>query len=454
MKNYRITFVILFLAFFVYSVSNVYAANDANINEMKKELESLKSRIAELEKKLEQQQVCVSAQEQKVVDHEQKIQTLSQNFEASQEYLMNDPNWKPVLSKDGFRIGVIGTFIGQGTNNANIYGSDKRGKFGGSSQLNIEMEKAFHTIDGRAYVNTRLGEGTGVDDQMILYSAVDNNKVNDKHLWITSFFYEQYLFAKKFIFNLGKIDSTMFFDYNRLAGDDSKKFLASIFNNNPVIEFPDQNLGIRLGIMPIESIEITYLALNSNKQWQNIDNQLFNIGQFTIKPKLFGREGYYRFMAWYNNSDHINWKTGDRSGTYGFALSFDQDVSDEISLFARYGWEDPDVYNPSITATKNNIISLNQSWSTGIQLIGRWWGREKDLVGFAIGQVIPSEEYKKMMKRHAKDEGHLEIYYDIFFNEHICVTPDFQYVLNPYGGDAEDNNDPAFIYAFRARIDF
>lgn len=161
-------------------------------------------------------------------------------------------------------------------------------------------------------------------------------------------------------------------------------------------------------------------------------------------------------MAWYNNNEHIGWFGNDKDnkGTYGFALSFDQDITDSISLFTRWGWENPKVYNPLVTATGDNILSLEQSWSAGIQLKGKPWGREKDLLGFAIGQVMASDDYKKALDRKGKNEGHVELYYNIHFNNHIYLGPNFQYIQNPYGKDIYDNTDPVFVYSIRTHIDF
>lgn len=277
MKLYKaVFFCVICLSVFSFCADLCFASEES-IREMQKEIQLLKDRIAELEKRLEQETVEIGEQKKELVKQEEELKVLK-------------PDKKPTFEMNGLRIGVQGTFIGQGTNNANLPGSSKKNKLEGSCQIDLEMEKKFSLIDGRGYVNIRAGEGEGADRVLALYSGVDNNKADDKHLWITPLFYEQFLFNRKAVLNIGKIDSTMFFDLNRLAGSDSLKFLGCIFNNNPVIEFPDQNLGLRLGITPLDPVELTFLALNGNEDWEDIDDHLFSIAQLTFKPNFLTRK--------------------------------------------------------------------------------------------------------------------------------------------------------------------
>lgn len=437
-----------------FSCVNISFAASESQDEIMKELQLLKERIAQLENKLAEQSKEIKEEKVEIAKQEQTIAAVKSEFEESYDYMLLGDDKKPTFAWHGLRIGLQGTFIGQGTNNANLLGSDKEDKFEGSCQLDLEFEKKFSSISGRGYANIRAGEGQGADRVMVLYSKVDNNAADDKHLWFTQLFYEQYLFDNKAIFHVGKIDPTVFFDLNRLAGSDSTAFLGSIFNNNPVIEFPDPNLAVRVGFTPIDSLEVTFMAQNANPDWNEIDNNLFNMAQLVVKPQFFDKEGYYRFMAWYNNVEHLKWSNGATRGTYGLALSFDQDITDVISLFTRYGWEDPKVYNPNVTATGDNVLSLEQSWSAGFQLTGELWGRKQDFCGLAVGQVIPSDDYKKALSRKGKSEGHLELYYTVNLNDHFSFGPGFQYIWNPYGKDITNNTDSAFVYDIRTHVDF
>jgi len=167
--------------------------------------------------------------------------------------------------------------------------------------------------------------------------------------------------------------------------------------------------------------------------------------------------GNYRFYGWNNNANHTKWlDTGKtKESTYGFGLSFDQKINDIVILFTRYGWQKPEVYNSELTAADGSNYSLEQSWSAGFQVEGKPWGRDNDVFAFAVGQVMPSGDYEKANEGYlAKAEGHLEAYYKIHVNDHLSISPDFQYIWNPFGKDVAGNTDGIFVGGMRAQVDF
>jgi carbohydrate-selective porin OprB len=49
------------------------------------------------------------------------------------------------------------------------------------------------------------------------------------------------------------------------------------------------------------------------------------------------------------------------------------------------------------------------------------------------------------------DEGHIELFYNLAVNEHVTVTPDFQWVASAGGdGDADD----FFVFGLRTQFTF
>jgi carbohydrate-selective porin OprB len=234
-----------------------------------------------------------------------------------------------------------------------------------------------------------------------------------------------------------------------------------MFVNNPAIDFPDNGAGIRAGYAPREWIELGYGVFDSDSDWEKLGDNLFNIGEINLKPRFFGREGNYRFIAWHNDANHTKWLSveQDKESNYGFALSFDQKVSDIITLFCRYGWQNPRVYNPENTTAADLSYSLNQAWSMGVQFEGKPWGRNADVLAFAVGENIPSSDYRQAgaglePARLAKREGHLEAYYKIQINKYLSLSPDLQYIWNPFGRDVSDDTAGIFVYGFRTQIDF
>ncbi|MFH1493149.1 MAG: carbohydrate porin, partial [Candidatus Omnitrophota bacterium] len=113
-------------------------------------------------------------------------------------------------------------------------------------------------------------------------------------------------------------------------------------------------------------------------------------------------------------------------------------------------WQDPKQRLNGL----DDDFSLEHSWSTGLQLSGSLWGRDEDMFAVAIGQAIPSDDYKKAGSLNAKDEGHLETYYSFKANDHLTLSPDIQVIWNPYGDDATNGDNTIVVGGLRTQVDF
>ncbi len=396
-----------------------------------------------------------------------RIQTLENKYESKLTQFDTDLHRQtgaPITIAEGLEIGAGGTMIVQGTNNTNNAISDitkKKSCVDASYSADITIGKEFKEIGGRAFLHLEAGQGAGLEDDLTLYSNVNRDADNDSNVRLTELWYEQALFKDKAALTFGKLDSTVYFDNNEVANDETTQFLGRIFRNSPTIEFPDNTAGIRLAYMPLEWLELGYGVFDGDSDWENIGDNLFNIGQVTFKTNFFNLSGNYRFLGWNNNVYHTKWLNTEKvkEAAYGFGLIFDQKITDIVTLFTRYGWQNPEVYNPDIMATADLNYSFDQSWSAGFQIEGKPWGRENDMLAFAVGQAIPSKNYKKAGEtfnpvRRAKPEGHLEVYYRIHVNDHLSLSPDFQYIWNPFGRDVADDTSGIFVGGMRAQVDF
>jgi carbohydrate-selective porin OprB len=356
----------------------------------------------------------------------------------------------------------------QGTNNVNNAASDvqkKKSRTDGSYSADITLAKEFKEINGRAFLHLEGGQGDGLEDNLTLYSNVNRDADNEDRVHLTEVWYEQGLFKDKAAITFGKLDPTAYFDQSEVANDETTQFLGRIFRNSPTVEFPDNTAGIRFAYMPKEWLELGYGVFDGKSSWEKIGDNLFNVGQVHLKTNFFNLPGNYRFYGWNNNVYHTKWLDTEKTkeAAYGFGLSFDQKVADIVTLFTRYGWQNPEVYNPEITATGDDsdpkYYSLEHSWSAGLQVEGKPWGREKDMLAFAVGQIFPSDDYKKAGEsldpaRRAKAEDHLEAYYRIHVNYHLSISPNFQYIWNPFGKDVADDTSGIFVGGMRAQVDF
>jgi carbohydrate-selective porin OprB/uncharacterized coiled-coil protein SlyX len=448
--------ILCFVFIFTLAASGLCYADDKDIQEalrqMQARIEALESKVAEQDRYIANQRAESSSQQVKINEYETKLSKFEEN--------LHEIPGTPMKLMEGLELGVGGTMMMQGTNNVNNATSDvekKVSRTDASYSADVTLGKEFKEVGGKAFVHLEVGQGAGLEDDMTLYSNVNRDADNDNNVRLTEFWYEQVMFKDKAAMTFGKLDPTAYFDNNEVANDETTQFLGRIFRNSPTIEFPDNTAGIRLAYVPKEWLELDYGIFDGNSDWEKVGDNPFNVGQVHFKTDLLKLPGNYRFYGWNNNVQHTKWADAEKAkeAAYGFGLSFDQKVSDIITLFTRYGWQNPEVFNPELKATDGSSYSLEQSWSAGLQVEGKPWGREKDVLAFAVGQVMPSDDYKEYnVGFQAKTEGHMEAYYRIFVNDHLSISPDFQYIWNPFGKDVADDTSPIFVGGMRSQVDF
>lgn len=419
-------------------------------------ISALEARVQTLEKKIGEQDQCIRKQTSVIDAQKDKIQGYEARLQEFDDTLHRQSPGAALLA-DGFKIGAGATMIVQGTGNTNATAVKKGSRADASYSADVTLEKEFCDVGGKAFIQLTAGKGDGLTNDLSLYSGVNGDADNDENLRLSEVWYAQKFAGDAAVLSFGKMDPSDYFDNNEAANDETTQFLADMFVNNPAIEFPDKTAGVRMAVAPVEWMELGAGVFDADADFEDINGDPFVIGQIGFKPKFFGREGNYRVLAWKSGAEHTDWRDASRTGksAYGYALSFDQELTGNVTAFARYGWQDPNVYNPELTATGSLAYSLEQSWSTGLQCLGAPWGREKDIVGLAVGQAIPSGEYKKAdPSRRAKNEGHLEAYYLIHVNDHLSISPDFQYIWNPFGKDIADDTSNVAVYGVRTQIDF
>jgi len=414
-------------------LSFIFLCSDFTFAEsVEDEVKELKARIAELERRLDRQQDAVAI----YGDEMEKIK---------------EAGVLPQL--EGIKIGAGATFLIQGTDNANGNSLSEKGEdiTDASYSLDLTAEKEFED-NGMAFIHLETGDGAGVEDELQLFSNVNRDADDsDNSVSLTEAWYEHYFKTAPAGLMVGKIDGTVLVDINEYANDECAQFLGRIFRNSPTIEFPDNSAGFCLSVELQDFMDIQVLLMDADSDWEDIVDDIFFATQLNLKPNLFERNGNYRILGWLNNREHTKWddSISTKEKSYGFGISFDQELTDSLGAFLRYGWQDPDVY------LSGESFSLEHAWSVGLQLKGTNWDREEDTLGFAVGQAMPSDEYKKAGSNlNAKDEGHFEAYYNYKVNEHLTLTPDLQIIWNPYGKDATNGSDTIVVGGVKGQVDF
>ena len=440
--NLRLATCLLFL--FVLSAIPSYA-DEAMLLE---KIEKMESRINELESRLDSYKSQERRNESKMEKVENKIEEISGTLANTQEKIETA---RPPAVFEGIEIGAGATFVYQTTNNANGDDLSENGEDVGDASYSVDLELSKEFDDfGKALLLFEAGEGSDVEDELKVFSNVNFDATGgDSNLGIVEGWYEQYIGSATLRF--GKLDATYLIDSNEYANDECTQFLGRIFRNSPVIEFPDNSGGVRLAFAPTKFMEIETLSMDGNADWEDLFDDTFYAGQVNFKPKFMERGGNYRFFSWASDREHTKWddSTETKEKNYGFGLSFDQELTDVIGIFARYAWQNPEVY------LNGESYSLEQAFSVGMQVAGEPWGRDEDVLGIAFGQVLPSDDYKDSNSSLKADtEGHVELYYSYKINDHLTVSPDVQVIWKPYGGDATNGDDTIVVGGLRGQVDF
>ncbi|MFC1576212.1 carbohydrate porin [Candidatus Omnitrophota bacterium] len=349
------------------------------------------------------------------------------------------------------------TGVLQGTPNPN---KRKGGKLGTSWVTYFDFEKKFSDW-GEIFFRLQQGDGLTVSRDLSLFSGVNYNAHENHGIPEPRIYrYKQFLFDKQLTLVLGKLEHRNYIDQSKYAGDDDIQFLSDLFNRSAVIEWPEHyGLGLNVNMSPkvIDFLEVEFNYFDATGAWKNVIQNAMYTGEIKVKTApLFNLDptewdGNYRVYGFANMRRHpeISDEIDDKNVNCGFGFGFDQSITSVFGIFGRFGWQRPDL----IPANGGTTIDL--SWSAGGQMTGKYWRRENDVLGVAVGQLFPSKEYEDA-GNPGSAEGHVETYYSFMVNKHLLIGPNFELVWNPNGVSkaSQGDNDVIFVYGARARVIF
>ena len=440
MKNWckRGVFIVTFVVMLLFLVTSLLYASDPG--DYRKEIEELKARIEMLEKKMEQ----AEKERKEIKEASKELESIKEKFEN--------------LS---ISIGITGVVQGTVNNEDN---SDEGDVTDGSYSADLEFEADFKRW-GTGYIHLEAGGGEGITDEVPALTGVNADAGDSQDEVDVSEAWWEFKPLNNDILTVtvGKLDPTAYFDANEVANDETSQFLADAFVNSIVVEWPDYTPGLRIQISPVEFVDLNLGVFSAESDWEDLFDDVFAIGEINIKPKLFGDlEGNYRLYGWVNGLDHVEWDDFKKSGyntsivddkkNYGFGISLDQKLPYDITIFARVGFQDDDI--AGVSGSLDEVFGASWMWSAGFQIAGKAWSRPDDVLGIAIGQAILSNDFEDYLKNEGidpDDETHLEIYYNLYLNDHISLSPDFQLIDN-LGGDKDA--DTVYIFGLRSQISF
>ncbi len=369
----------------------------------------------------------------------------------------------------------------------------------GSYSVDLEI-----TVDldkwGTGFLHLETGDGDNVTDEIACLTGSNADAIGDKEndveiseaLWTFGFLNDTLSLTA------GKLDPVTLMDDNAVAKDETTQFMADIFVDQLAMEWPDDYTpGLQVVVAPCALFDLKMVALSADTDWEDLFNHMFYGAEIAVHPEFFGLSGNYRIYGWGNDRHHVEWDdvedqintySGggeaayyDDKDNYGIGLSIDQQITSDVTLFARYGWQKDDIAvavaeeanegdreGAKIFDENGDLVfepygAVEQSWSLGLQVTGQRWSRPNDVFGAAIGMAMISDDYADYLENYAHDqlvdgakgdagdELHFEAYYSFFLNEHLAVSLDFQVIDNPRG---DKDADTVYIAGIRTQISF
>lgn len=229
----------------------------------------------------------------------------------------------------------------------------------------------------------------------------------------------------------GIIDATDYVDENAYANDEFTHFMNEALVNGPNGFFPSFDGGGAIE-WEIGNFDITAMGMNIG---ENDDGNNYNYfaGQIGYKLNTSLGEGNYRLIVDTTSEDFLDEDGKDDESRLAAILSFDQQLGDIFGAFIRIGWQDND---PAIT--------YNALYSGGVNITGKWYGREQD--NFGIGYAYLNGENEFEYSQVA------EIYWRVVFNDYFAATADFQYMKDEF--DTDEDEIEGVIGSIRVTAEF
>ena len=312
--------------------------------------------------------------------------------------------------------------------------------------------------------------------------ALSKDKIENQRSFLSLF---DELPRRRLEIRFGKFSMPDFFDQNSVGSDTHFQFNNWTLDNNGawdyaadtrgytvgfVADYEDSNWGFRFAeaLMPkvANGIDLVW------KPWQaHAENWEFELRHGVVPKKA----GVVRLLAYTNNANmgiyrdaiaqfqkglvpapditnhpwHITRK-------YGFGVNLEQNLTRNVTAFARWGWDDGKTESFAYT-------EVDSTFAEGVGVNGALWHRKQDRAGVAFVSNGIKKDHQMYLadgglgfllgdrKLNYGRENIIESYYTAHLWRGIYVAPGVQYINNPgYNRD----RGPVVVPSFRAHVEF
>lgn len=285
----------------------------------------------------------------------------------------------------------------------------------------------------------------------------------------------------------GKFAMSDFYDNNSFSHDARTQFMNWSLMSNGAWDYPANTRGYTIGIVaeltkPEWSLRVSSVAVprvaNAPKLEYVFGNAHSETIEFEKNVHFRKRPGAFRLVfsntfsrspsyqdglkaLAANNSHVLHVISGDEEGTVyggkklGIGLSWEQQLTGEIGMFSRIGWNDGKYATWAFT-------EIDRTLATGLSVKGNTWNRPADVAGIALVTNGLSGGHRDFLKAGGYGfiigdgrlnyamETILETYYSAKLSRFFWLSGDYQFVNNPaYNKD----RGPVHVFAIRAHIE-
>ena len=277
----------------------------------------------------------------------------------------------------------------------------------------------------------------------------------------------------------GKFAVLDVFDGNSYAKDTRKDFMNWSMWAPGAFDYSADKVGLTYGAtaelnQKQWALRSGYFLIQSVSNANNFDTKVFERGTYALELEtrfsLFSQPGKLRTIAWLNsafsgsyrqtlnnpafNLDIAQTRTGRIK--YGYVVSLEQALTDEVGVFGRWSWNDGKTEIMAFT-------DIDASLSLGASIKGTRWGRPDDVIGIGGAINALSSDHRDFIaagglgvligdgQLNYRRERILESYYAFALNKQLTLTGDYQLITNPaYNAD----RGPVHVFSGRLHGEF
>ncbi|MBX9779783.1 MAG: carbohydrate porin [Chitinophagaceae bacterium] len=297
-----------------------------------------------------------------------------------------------------------------------------------------------------------------------------------------------YIPVNRITISAGKFSIADFFDNNNYCKDPRTQFFNWSLWANGAWDYPANTRGYTYGIVAeliktVWSLRFSSVAVpriaNYHLMEYRFDGAHSETLEFEHKFSINRRPGTVRLIISRTHSQSPSYAdgmkaiaTGDKflldviqgleehkqygGHKYAFGINLEQQLTSDIGIFSRIGWNDGKYATWAFT-------EIDRTINFGVTTKGTKWKRADDYFGIAGVLNGISNDHHDFLKAGGYgfiigdgsltygNEGIIETFYNARFNKFLWITLDYQFVINPaYNKD----RGPVHVFGIRSHVEF